>query len=170
MPEGTEGFGTATGAGAETAGMAGFGTAAAGEEGVGAFGGVAAAFGGTGAATGCFDGIDGAAGAGGIEGADEAATPGLGKTGMLKGLGGGGTAEPGAGGAGMVGGAPATVGSGLGGRLIMAASRGLAAPGFPSLRGGRTMRTVSFFGSFMAGCDGCGRIGREPRFRQDDED
>ena len=84
--------------------------------------------------------------------------PGFGMTGMLKGLGGGGgMTEPGAagiaafGGAGIVGGAPATVGSGLGGRLIMAASRGLAAPGLPSRRGGKTMRTVSFFGSFMAG-------------------
>ena len=67
-----------------------------------------------------------------------------------------GTAEeamvrPAFGGAGMVGGAPAAVGRGLGGRLIMAASRGLAAPGLPSRRGGRTMRTVSFFGSFMVG-------------------
>jgi hypothetical protein len=77
---------------------------------------------------------------------------------MLNGLGGGGgMTEPGAGGiaalggAGMVGGAPEKVGRGFGGRLIMAASRGLAAPGLPSRRGGRTMRTVSFLGSFMAG-------------------
>ena len=51
----------------------------------------------------------------------------------------------------MVGGAPAMVGSGFGGRLIIAASRGLAAPGLPSRRVGKTMRTVSFLGSFMAG-------------------
>jgi hypothetical protein len=55
------------------------------------------------------------------------------------------------GGGGMLGGAIAAVGSGLGGRLIIAASRGLAALGFPSRWGGRTMRTVSFFGSFMSG-------------------
>jgi hypothetical protein len=79
-------------------------------------------------------------------------------TGMLKGLGGCGALAipgaggiPGLGGAGMVGGVPAMVGRGLGGRLIMAASRGFAAPGFPSRRGGKTMRTVSFLGSFMAG-------------------
>lgn len=63
----------------------------------------------------------------------------------------GGAGIPAFGGAGIVGGAPATVGRGLGGRLIMAASRGLEAPGFPSRRGGRTMRTVSFLGSFMVG-------------------
>ena len=104
------------------------------------------------------------------------AAPGLGMTGMLKGLGGeGGIAEPGAvgmpglGGAGMEAGAPATVGRGLGGRLIMAASRGFAAPGFPSRRGGRTIRTVSFLGSFMAGAYYCWRVGREPHFRQEGE-
>lgn len=76
--------------------------------------------------------------------------------------------EPGAGGiaalggAGIVAGAPATVGRGFGGRLIIAASRGFAAPGLPSRRGGRTMRTVSFFGSFMAGIYGICRLGMEP--------
>ena len=103
-------------------------------------------------------GAGGAMGGAGMEGTEGAATPGLGMTGMLKGLGGcGAPASPGAGGmtglggAGMVGGVPAMVGSGFGGRLIMAASRGLAAPGFPSRRGGKTMRTVSFLGSFMVG-------------------
>ena len=38
-------------------------------------------------------------------------------------------------------------GTGFGGRLIIAVSRGLEATGVPSLRAGRTMRTVSFFGS-----------------------
>ena len=117
-------------------------------------------------------GAAGAPGGLGMAGTDgAAATLGLGMTGMLKGLGGGcGTVAPGAagmigfGGAGMVGGAPAAVGRGFGGRLIMAASRGLAAPGFPSRRGGRTMRTVSFLGSFMAGVYGCWRRGMEPWF------
>jgi hypothetical protein len=87
---------------------------------------------------------------------------------MLNGFGGGGVAAPGMGGigglggAGMPAGAAAAVGKGLGGRLIMAASRGLAATGWPSRRGGSTMRTVSFLGSFMAGGDGCWRFGREP--------
>jgi hypothetical protein len=36
---------------------------------------------------------------------------------------------------------------GFGGRLIIAVSRGFDAKGCPSLRGGRTMRTVSFLGS-----------------------
>jgi hypothetical protein len=49
----------------------------------------------------------------------------------------------------MEAGAPDTVGRGLGGRLIMAASRGFAALGALSRRGGRTIRTVSFFGSFI---------------------
>ena len=43
----------------------------------------------------------------------------------------------------MTGGA----GTGFGGRLIIAVSRGLEVTGVPSLRAGRTMRTVSFFGS-----------------------
>lgn len=88
----------------------------------------------------------------------------FGGRGMPGGRGGGGGAPPGAGargGAGIVGGAPAIVGRGLGGRLIMAASRGLAAAGLPSVRGGRTMRTVSFLGSFMAGDDSARR--RVPR-------
>jgi hypothetical protein len=93
------------------------------------------------------------AGAGGV-----AVIPGLGMDGMANGLGGaGGMIPPGVagvpafGGEGMVGGAPVAVGRGFGGRLTIAASRGLAVPGFPSRRGGRTMRTVSFLGSFMAG-------------------
>jgi hypothetical protein len=51
------------------------------------------------------------------------------------------------GGAGIVGGAPVAVGKGFGGRFTIAASRGFAAVGPASRRGGRTMRTVSFFGS-----------------------
>jgi small subunit ribosomal protein S14 len=91
-------------------------------------------------------GADAAAGGGGIPGTEGAG------------------GRPGLGGAGMVGGAPTMVGRGLGGRLIMAASRGLAAPGLPSRRGGRTMRTVSFLGSFMAGFSNCGLVGMELRF------
>lgn len=137
--------GLATGAGGAgtpaTAGLGGKG--AEGAAGIGAGLGAGGMTGGT-------------AGGGGTTGTP--AVGGLG-TGMLNGADGGGgtTAPPGRGGAGMLGGAPATVGSGFGGRLIMAASRGLAAAGLPSLRGGRTMRTVSFFGSFMAGVAGCGR-------------
>ncbi|HEY5705381.1 MAG TPA: hypothetical protein VIS96_07390 [Terrimicrobiaceae bacterium] len=41
----------------------------------------------------------------------------------------------------------AAFGTGLGGRLIIAVSRGFDARGWPSRRGGRTMRTVSFLGS-----------------------
>ena len=113
----------------------------------------------------------GGAGMEGTEGVG--ATPGLGMTGMLKGLGGcGALASPGTGGmtglggAGMVGGVPAMVGSGFGGRLIMAASRGLAAPGFPSRRGGKTMRTVSFLGSFMVGLYCVCQTGRKVLRRQ----
>lgn len=40
-------------------------------------------------------------------------------------------------------------GTGFGGRLIIAPSRGVELVGGPSLRGGRTIRTVSFFGSLM---------------------
>jgi len=100
-------------------------------------------------------GMLGAAGLGGAPMGGGAAT-GLGGSGAApagRGMpGGGGTtgAPGGFGGAGMVGGAPWAVGKGLGGRFTMAASRGLAAAGAPSRRGGRTMRTVSFFGSFMA--------------------
>jgi hypothetical protein len=124
-------------------------------------------------------GAEAAMGGLGIAGAEGsvAPMPGFGETGMLKGFGGGGgkaepvaTGTPGFGGAGMVGGAPAMVGRGLGGRLIMAASRGLAAPGFPSRRGGRTMRTVSFLGSFMAGVYDCWRVGVEPLDEQEGED
>ncbi len=92
------------------------------------------------------DGIVGAPVGAGIGGFGVGAIPG----------GFGGMAAPGAGGieglggVGIVGGAPAAAGMGFGGRLIMAASRGLAAPGLPSRFGGRTMRTVSFLGSFMA--------------------
>jgi hypothetical protein len=120
-------------------------------EGLGAgVGAMPTGFGGAGGAT-CGADTEGTEGAGVV-------ALGLGMTGMLKGLGVcGAPASPGAGGmtglggVGMVGGVPAIVGSGFGGRLIMAASRGLAAPGFPSRRGGKTMRTVSFLGSFMVG-------------------
>ena len=43
-------------------------------------------------------------------------------------------------------------GTGLGGRLIIAFSRGDAGTGVPSLRFGRTIRTVSFFGSDIFCC------------------
>jgi len=81
----------------------------------------------------------------GTAGAAGAAMAGLGARAGAGGMPGG------LGGAGILGGEPTAVGSGFGGRLTMAASRGLAALGFPSWRGGRTMRTVSFLGSFMAG-------------------
>lgn len=58
----------------------------------------------------------------------------------------GGGGIGGFGGGGIVEGAPAETGRGLGGRLTEP-SLGLGEPGMPSLRGGRTMRTVSFFGS-----------------------
>lgn len=163
---GMEGSGTAPGGlGAATgAAVTGFGAG-----GTAATGGLGAGTGMPAAGLGGMGGVAGAAGAPGGGGMAAAGAAGLGMAGMLKGLGGGGgTAEPGAGGipglggAGMVGGAPAAVGRGLGGRLIMAASRGLAAPGLPSRRGGRTMRTVSFLGSFMAGDYYCGRGGMEP--------
>jgi hypothetical protein len=129
-------FGAATGAGTATAGIGGFG-AAIEAAGIGGFGTATAAagIGGLGAAT-------GAATATGFGGSGAAgAPPGIGIpagfVGMLKGFGG----------AGMVGGAPVAVGKGLGGRFTIAASRGLAAVGPPSRLGGRTIRTVSFFGS-----------------------
>jgi hypothetical protein len=49
-------------------------------------------------------------------------------------------------GGGITGDPPAT-GTGFGGRLIIAVSRGLEAMGEPSRRAGRTILTVSFFGS-----------------------
>jgi hypothetical protein len=102
---------------------------------------------------------------------------------MLKGLGGaGGTELPGAvgmsgfGGGGIVGGAPAAAGRGLGGRLTEP-SLAFGAPGMPSLRGGRTMRTVSFFGSgdflgsFMAEeTSDIRAVGSAPLNRPDRED
>ena len=137
-----------------TPGAGGLGAAGAGGLGTAA-GPVPNGLGGRGAAVGAASapGGFGMAGAGGV-----AVIPGLGMDGMANGLGGaGGMIPPGVagvsafGGEGMVGGAPVAVGRGFGGRLTIAASRGLAAPGFPSRRGGRTMRTVSFLGSFMAG-------------------
>jgi len=76
----------------------------------------------------------GIVGAGGAIGAAEAAGAGI--VGLLIA---GGTADAGAG-------APGTS-MGLGGRLIIAVSRGLEATGMPSRRAGRTIRTVSFLGS-----------------------
>ena len=142
-------------ASAEETGLSAAGGATAG------LGAADSGLGGRGAAVGAAGapGGLGMAGAGGV-----AVIPGLGSDGMANGLGGaGGMIPPGVGGApglggeGMVGGAPVAVGRGLGGRLTIAASRGLAAPGFPSRRGGRVMRTVSFFGSFMAGFSGAAR-------------
>ena len=102
------------------------------------------------------DGITGAIGGFGIPGLDGGfgmPTPdgGLGIPGTDGGLG-----MPAEGG-GMVGdetvkgtdgsGGGAETGTGFGGRLIIAFSRGDEGTGAPSLRAGRTMRTVSFFGS-----------------------
>ncbi len=88
------------------------------------------------------DGTDGGVGAaviggGGIEG-------GLGIAG------GGGVRPDGAGGRrpkGAAGAEPPATGIGLAGRLIIAVSRGVEATGRPSRRAGRTILTVSFFGS-----------------------
>jgi hypothetical protein len=128
--------GAGTGAGAATAAIGGFG-AAIEAAGIGGFGTATAAagIGGLGAATGAATatGFGGSGAAGAPPGIGIAA----GFVGMLKGFGG----------AGMVGGAPVAVGRGLGGRFTIAASRGLAAVGPPSRLGGRTIRTVSFFGS-----------------------
>ena len=156
--EGADGRGAEAGLGAAgadgTPGTGGFSAAGAGGLGAAA-GPVPNGLGGRGAAVGAAGapGGFGMAGAGGV-----AVIPGLGMDGMANGLGGaGGMIPPGVagvsafGGEGMVGGAPVAVGRGFGGRLTIAASRGLAVPGFPSRRGGRTMRTVSFLGSFMAG-------------------
>jgi hypothetical protein len=90
-----------------------------------------------------------AAGGGGIIGFPDIDGEGIGGLGMFDG-GGGGTIPPNPGGLIPVGGGGTTVlfiWAGLGGRLIMAASPVPEARGCPSRRLGRTMRTVSFFGS-----------------------
>jgi len=83
----------------------------------------------------------------GIDGTDG----GFGMVGMDGGFGIAGAAGTEADGAGMVGLAAAGVepgtSVGFGGRLIIAVSRGLDATGVPSRRAGRTILTVSFFGS-----------------------
>ena len=61
-------------------------------------------------------------------------------------LGGLGTAEI-AGPSGPAEAGSAGLGTGFGGKLIIAVSRGPEAAGWPSRRGGRTIRTVSFLGS-----------------------
>lgn len=68
---------------------------------------------------------------------------------------------------GAIGAAPGAVG-GLGGRFNITFSRGVLEPGAPSLRGGRTIRTVSFFGSDMAGwiLDGEFVFERKPRLHK----
>ena len=90
--------------------------------------------------------IDGGLGIPGTAGGAAGATP-MGGIGAA----GGGTGAPtgGAEGGGTAAGGviPGGFGIGLGGRLIIAVSRGVDAKGWPSLRGGRTIRTVSFFGS-----------------------
>ncbi len=77
-----------------------------------------------------MEGGEGGRGTAGAEGIVEGAFNPLGATG-----GGGTTGDP-----------PET-GTGFGGRLIIAVSRGLEAMGEPSRRAGRTILTVSFFGS-----------------------
>jgi hypothetical protein len=59
----------------------------------------------------------------------------------------GGFNPPGMTGGGGTTGDPVGTGTGFGGRLIIAVSRGLDAMGEPSRRAGRTILTVSFFGS-----------------------
>jgi len=61
--------------------------------------------------------------------------------------------------AGGSGAPPVGAGTGFGGRLIMAFSRGFPAADCPSRRGGRTMRTVSFFGSLINSGVICSKIG-----------
>jgi len=87
------------------------------------------------------------------------ATGGLGTAGMEGGRGIAGTPiAEGVIGAGMSGADEAFGGgtrTGFGGRLIMAVSRGLEVTGPPSRRAGRTIRTVSFFGSGICSLGGC---------------
>lgn len=102
----------------------------------------------------------GAAGVGDVAGAEGAAgvgATGPGEDGGFGSVEGGLGSPPGAGGVspdgglgGAMGAAPGAVG-GLGGRFNITFSRGVLEPGVPSLRGGKTIRTVSFFGSDMAG-------------------
>jgi hypothetical protein len=147
---------TETGTGPAGAGLGAIAGAGAGVI-VGDFG---AAGGTAGPATAGFgtEGAEGAAGAAGAVGG--LGTPGNvggfgtpGAAGGVSEVGGFGAATAGggtAGAAGVAGAAGAGVaGTGFGGRLIMAVSRGVDARGWPSRRGGRTMRTVSFFGSLM---------------------
>lgn len=98
------------------------------------------------------EGAAGAAGAAGAPGTDGGFTPGT-DGGFTPGTDGGLTPEGGLGADGALGGAGAAgadgAGTGFGGRLIIAVSRGVEAAGCPSRLGGRTMRTVSFFGSLM---------------------
>ena len=63
------------------------------------------------------------------------------------GIEGGAFNPPGAAGGGGTTDDPPGTGTGFGGRLIIAVSRGLEAMGEPSRRAGRTILTVSFFGS-----------------------
>ena len=109
------------------------------------------AIGGTGAPeAGVLAGLRGLGGAlspeGGLGGAMGAANPGgLGRPEVEGGV------KPDGGLGGAIGeGAPGAVG-GLGGRFTITLSRGVLTDGVPSLRGGRTIRTVSFLGSDMAG-------------------
>lgn len=92
-------------------------------------------------------GIEGADGAGGTM--DPPAEGGLGIAGIEGGLGAEGAEGITVGGLRPTGavGAPPGTGTGFGGRLIIAVSRGLEATGVPSRRAGRTILTVSFLGS-----------------------
>ena len=87
-------------------------------------------------------GIPGAEGGLGIAGIDG----GFGTAGM-PGIEVGGFSPRGAEGGGGTAGDPPETGTGFGGRLIIAVSRGLEAMGEPSRRAGRTILTVSFLGS-----------------------
>jgi hypothetical protein len=117
--------------------------------GAGATGAVPAGPFGAGGAAGAEEaGLRGAGGAeGGAPGGLGGATGGFGAPEAEGGIGGLGGAEESPGGlGGAEGGTPGAAGAGFGGRFTMAFSRGLAPLGWPSRRGGRTMRTVSFLG------------------------
>ena len=114
--------------------------------GLGAKGGTVAAggFGKEGTAGACAGGttMPGAEGGRGIAGTEG----GFGTVG-IPGIGVGGFNPTGADGGGGTAGDPPGTGTGFGGRLIIAVSRGLEAMGEPSRRAGRTILTVSFLGS-----------------------
>ncbi len=138
--------------------MAGAGLTGAGLEigGIDAEGGTVTGFGGETGAGGAMGPADGGLGAAG--GTSEGGFGAAG--GALGGEGGLGTESPtgAAGGAGATGGAEGgAFCTGFGGRLIIAVSRGFELSGWPSRRGGRTIRTVSFLGSSIIMRSGVGQ-------------